>query len=65
MEIDCEVFFTVILLLPLIQERLFSVADESMCTGLPLSLRVLSLFREKVVRLTDCLDMTIAVGWDV
>ena len=47
----------VILLLPLIQEGLLSVLSESMCTEYRLT-------KEKsVFRLTDHLDMTIAVDW--
>ena len=51
----------VILLLPLIQEGLFSVLQAKVCawsTGKPLSL---SLHRKIVIMLTDCLNMTIAV----
>ena len=60
MEIDHEVFSTVILLLPLIQEGLVSVTctkywltAKSNCPG------------KSVVRLNGRLDMTIAVDWDV
>ena len=53
-EIDREIFSTVILLLRLIQEgqSLLSVARESMCTN-------------SMVRLTEHYDMTIAVDWDI
>ena len=60
LEIDHELFSTFILLLSLIQEGLVSVTSESMytkhwqtCPG------------KRVVRLTDLLDVTIAVDWDV
>ena len=53
MEADHEIISTVILLLPLFQEGLLSVTNESMCQ------------EKSVVRLTDLLNMTIAVDWDV
>ena len=49
-EIDHEIFPTVILSLPLIQEGQLSVSGERMCT---ISLRGLSLPSKSVVRLTD------------
>ena len=63
-EIDHEIFSTVILILLLIQEGL-SVTRESMCTKYR-STAWESLPRKSVVRLNDCLDMTIRyVEWDV
>ena len=59
MEIDHEIFSTVILILLLIQEGL-SVTRESMCTKYRLTAWE-SLPRKSVVRLNDCLDMTIDV----
>ena len=55
MKIDHEIFSTVILLLQLIEERLLSVVHKVL----------VSLPRKSVVVLTDGLDMTIAVDWDV
>ena len=53
-EIDHEIFTTVILLISLIQEGLLSVTSESIaCPG------------KSVVRLTDSLDITIAVDRDL
>ena len=63
-EMDHEIISTVILLLILIQKGLLSVTSESMCTMYWLT--ACKLAHEKsVVRLTDRLDMTIAVDWDV
>ena len=59
MEINHKMFSAVILLLLLIQEGLLSVKRDGMHCAL------LSLPRKKVVRLTNRLDMTIAVDWDV
>ena len=56
----------VILLLLLIQEGLLSVSSVSMCTEYWLASQSIKLAQEKsVVRLTDCLNMTIAVDLDV
>ena len=60
MKIDHGIFSTFILLFSLIQEGLLSVTSESICTTLSLSLP-----RENVGRLTDSLNMTIAIVWDV
>ena len=49
-EIDREIFFTVILSLPLIQEGQLSVSGERMCTILVNRLEVLSLHSKHVVR---------------
>ncbi|MEW8547159.1 MAG: hypothetical protein AB2693_26910, partial [Candidatus Thiodiazotropha sp.] len=48
-------------LLPLIQEGQLSVTGESRCT----LYWCLSLLMNRVVRLTDRLDMTLAIGRDV
>ena len=61
MEIDHEIFSAVILLLTLIQEGLLSVTIESMCMKYWLT----SLPRKSVVRLTDHLDITIDIDWDI
>ena len=53
-----DIFSKVILLLPLLQEGMLSLES----TALPLSL---SLPRKNVVMITDYLDMTIAVDWDI
>ena len=62
-EIDNEIISTVILPLPMIQEGLLSVTRKSLCTKYCL----VKLAQEKVtvVRLTDRLNMTIAVDWEV
>ena len=61
MEIDQEIFSTVILLLPLIQEGLLSVTSKSI-----LVYRLVKLAKVKiVVMLCDHLVMTIAVDWDI
>ena len=65
MEIYCEIFSTVILLLPLIQEGLLLVTSERMCTKYWLTAQSELALEKSVVRLTDHLDMTIAVDWDV
>ena len=49
-EIDHEIFSTVILSLPLIQEGQLSVSCERMCTVLVKPLRRLSLPSKRVVR---------------
>ena len=59
MEIGNEIISTAILSLPLIQEVQLSV------TGYMPKGCALSLPRKLVVRLTDRLDMTRAVDWDV
>ena len=66
-EIDHEIISTVILRLPLIQERTLSVTSESMCTKYWLTAYILKLAQEKVWfgELTDRLYMTIAVDWDI
>ena len=56
MEIGHGIYSAVILLIPLIQEGLSSVTSENMCT---------KLVKLVQVRLTDRLDMTIAVDCDV
>ena len=59
MEIDYEIIFTVILLLPLIREGLCVSYKRKYVHKV---LVIVKLAQEKsVVRLTDCLDMTIAV----
>ena len=50
LEIDHEIFFTVILSLQLIQEGQLSVSGERMCTVLVNRLRGLSLPSKRVVR---------------
>ena len=65
MEIYHEIFSTVILLLPLIQEWLLSVTRKSISTKYWLTAKSKLAQEKSVVRLTDCLDMTIAVDWDV
>ena len=63
-KIDHKIFSTVILLLPLIQERRESVISEicARSTGLPLS-RACPV--KSVVSLTDHLDMSSADDWDL
>ena len=56
MEIDREIF-SMVILLPLIQEGLLSVTSESICTEYLLVAQS-KLYRKSVVRLSD---MTIAV----
>ena len=51
--------------LPLIQERLLSVTNESICIKYWLTPLYKLAQEKKVARLTDCLDMTITVDWDV
>ena len=64
MKIDHEIFSTVILLLPLIQEKVVSVKGKY--EHEVLVYRLSQACPEKsVVRLTDHLGMTIAVDWDV
>ena len=61
-EIDHEIFSTVILSLPLIQEGKLSVTCERMCTEYCLNRLIgLSLSRKSAVRLTDRPNMTLAV----
>ena len=55
-EIDHEIFSTIILLIPLVQEGLVSVTSESMWKEY-----WLTALKKSVVRLTDRLDITIAV----
>ena len=63
MEIDHEIISTVILL-PLIQEGFLSVKQKYVHEVL--INRFVKLSQEKsVVRWTDCLNMTIAVDWEV
>ena len=64
METDREIYSMVILPLPLIQEGLLSVTSESMCTKYWLTVYE-SLPRKSLVRLTDHLNMTKAVDWEV
>ena len=61
MEIDHEIFSTVILL-PLIEEGLLSVTSESMCPEYWLT--AYSKLPQEM-GLTDHLDMTIDVDWNV
>ena len=65
-QIDCEIFYTVILLLHLIQEGLLSVTSKSMCTVYWISIKFKLAKEKSVVRSTDPLNMTIyiAVDWD-
>ena len=65
MEIDHEIFYTVILSLPLIQEGQLSVSGERMCANTGEWLRGLSLPKKSVVRKTDRLDMTLWIDWAV
>ena len=58
--IDNEIFYMVILLLPLIQEGLVPVTSENMSRKY-----WLTCLGKSVVRLTDCLNMTITVDWDI
>ena len=55
---------TAIISLALIQVGQLSITGEKMCTFV-LVYRLGSLPRNSVDRLTDCLDMTIVVDWDV
>ena len=65
-EIGHEITSTTIRILLLIQAGQLSVTGERMCTlHLVLVYRYGSLSRNCVVRLTDRLDMTIIVDWDV
>ena len=64
-EIYNEIFYTVIFSLPLIQEGLLSVTIESMCTEYWLTTLVMLAPETSGVRLTDRLNFTIAVDWDV
>ena len=59
-----EIISTAILSLPLIPIGQLSVTGERMCTKYWLT-SYRSLLRNSVVRLTDRLDMTIVVEWDV
>ena len=63
-EIDLEIFSTVILLLPLFQEGLVSVTSESICLKCWLTAKS-SLPRKNVIRLIDRLNMTISVDWGI
>ena len=60
MEIGHEIISTAILSIPLIQVGQLSVTGERMCTKYWLTLR-----SKPAQRLTDRLDMTIVVDWDV
>ena len=60
-EMGHEIISTAILSLPLIQVGQLSVTSKRICT-LPLRPKPT---QESVVRLTDCLDMTLVVHWDV
>ena len=64
MEIDHEIFSAVISSLPMIPEGLLSVADVSIHRVLVNHL-VHACPKKSVVRLTDRLDMTIAVDWEI
>ena len=59
MEICHEIISTTILSIPLIQARKLSVSGQRMVN------RLGGLPRNHVVRITDHLDMTIVVDWDV
>ena len=61
MEVDCEIFLTVILPVPLIQEGHLSVIDESMCTKHLLTLQKTKPAQGKVSKFTDQLDLTFTV----
>ena len=65
MEIYHEIFSIFILLLPLIQERLLSVTSESMCTEYWLTAQSKLAQEESMVRITDHLEITITVDWDI
>ena len=65
MENDREIDFMVILFLLLIQEGLLSVTSESTCTEYWITAWSKLALEKRVVRLTDRLDMTIAVDWDI
>ena len=66
-EIDCEIFSTVNLLLPQIQERLLSVTSESTCICTVYWLTTLSSLPRKnnCGYVTDRLNMSRSVDWDV
>ena len=65
-EINPEIFSTGNLLFPLIQEGLLRVTSVNMCKrSLVLNRLVYVCPGKSVVRLTDRLDMTIHVDWDV
>ena len=64
MEIYHEIVSTVIFLLPLIREGLLSVTSEPMCTDYWLTAWSKLAQEKGVFRLTDYLDMTIAVYLD-
>ena len=64
MEIDQEIFSMVVLLLPLIHERFVLVTSKERVHKVLVNLLV-KLAQEKMFRVTDHLDMTIAVDWDV
>ena len=65
MKTDHEIFSMVILLLLLIQEGLLSATSESMCMEYWLATLSKLVHGKCVVGLTDNLDMTIAVDWEV
>ena len=65
MKIYHEIFSTVIILLPLIHEELLLVTNESMCTEYCLTTLCKLALEKSIARLTDRLDMTIAVDSDV
>ena len=63
MEIDHEIFSTVILLLNSADSRM--ATSESMCSEYWLTAKSKLAQEKGVVRLADCFDMTIADDWDV
>ena len=65
LEINREIFPSVILLLQLIQEGLLSVTSESMYTEYWLTTQSKLSQEKKLIQLTDRLNMTTAVDWDV
>ena len=65
MKIYHEIFSTVIILLPLIHEELLLVTNESMCTEYCLTTLSKLALEKSIAKLTDRLNMTIAVDSDV
>ena len=61
MDIDHEIFSTIIISFLLIQEGQSSVSGERMFTSTDLLLRGLSLHRKNVVRSTNQMDITLIV----
>ena len=65
MEIGHEIISTAFLSLLLIQVGQLSVTGKRMCTKVLVNHLGLNLPRKSVVRLTDCLNITIVVEWDI